>query len=556
MRHAAPIALCGTLIATLAACSDPSESDSPAIDPGAPRVHITSPERGTFAGDVATVEVQGTASDDELVTAVEVNGVAAVVEADGSFHATVPVTPGTNLLQAVARDAQGNAGAETRAVVAGPLSTMDRMVPSGITATLSAQTFDALGRGAAGFLATGNLQALIAPANPVVDVGSTDGQPDCDYSQASITGVTVGAADVQLVPHVGGLSLDVTLDSVQINSLLRWAVACADGGRDATATASKLRIRGMLKVGAAAGGVAIHLEGTSVTLTDFNVDLTGVPQAIVDQLALDTQLGAAIAGAVERYVVPMLGNAFGGLNAARSIDVLGKPVDLTVAPARIDLSAAGAIIELDTALRARGDAASPGWIYVANPALAMDQSHGFELAVADDAANQLLASFWAAGGMDVALDLANDSYGPVSKLYDRVELSAKAPPYVDGSGGATRLTLGDWLATFQRHGAIAARVAIHARIELEVVTDADGALRLDIGAPVTYVDVLDEDGAAAGALSRAQLEAIDAFAQARVAALGSGVMGAVPLPSVGGVAVRSVQVLQQSGYVIIDGELQ
>jgi hypothetical protein len=554
MRHAASIALYGTLIATLVACADPSDPDSPAIDPGAPRVHITAPERGTFAGDVATVEVQGTASDDELVTAVTVNGVAAAVEADGSFRATVPVTPGTNLLYAVALDARGNAGAETRAVVAGALSAMDRMVPSGITATLSAQTFDALGRGAAGFFATGNLQALIAPVNPVIDVGSTNGQPDCDYSQASITGVTVGAADVQLVPHVGGLLLEVTLDSVQIAASLRWAVACADGNRDATATASRLRIRGILKVGPAAGGVAILLQGTSVTLTDFAIDLAGVPQTIVDQLALDTELGAAVAGAVERFVIPMLSNAFGGLNAARSIDVLGKTVDLTVAPARIDLSAAGAIIELDTALRARGDAASPGWVYVANPALAMDQSHGFQFAVADDAANQLLASFWAAGGMDVALDLANDSYGPVSKLYDRVELAAKAPPFVDASGGALRLTIGDLVATFEKQGAIAARVAIHARIELELGTDADGALRLDIGAPVTSVDVLDEDGA--GALSRAQLEAISAFALARIAVFGSGVIGAVPLPSVGGVAVGSVQFQQQAGYAIIDGELQ
>ena len=556
MRHAASIALYGTLIATLAACDDPSDRDSPALDPGAPRVHITSPERGTFAGDVATVEVHGTASDDELVTSVTINGVAAVVEADGSFRATVPVTPGTNLLYAVALDAQGNAGAETRAVVAGLLSTMNRMVPSGITATLSAQTFDALGRGAAGFFATGNLQALIAPANPVVDMDSTDGQPDCDYSQAFITGVAVGAADVQLVPHVGGLSLDVTRDGIQIDSFLRWAMACAGGSRDATATASKLRIRGILKVAAAAGGVAIRLEGTSATLTDFSIDLAGVPQAIIDQLALGTQLGAAIAGAVERFVIPMLGNAFGGLNEARSIDVLGKMVDLTVAPARIDLSAAGAIIELDTALRARGDEASPGWVYVANPELAMDQSHGFQFAVADDAANQLLASFWAAGGMDVALDLANDSYGPVSKLYDRVELSAKAPPHLDPSDGTLRLTIGDLLATFQKQGAIAAQVAIHARVELRVVTDADGALRLDIGAPVTYVDVLDEDVEGAGELSRAQLEAIGAFALARIAAFGSGIIGAVPLPSVGGAAVRSVQVLQQAGYVIIDGEFQ
>ena len=40
---------------------------------------------------------------------------------------------------------------------------------------------------------------------------------------------------------------------------------------------------------------------------------------------------------------------------------------------------------------------------VRNALPAMNQAHGFQLAVADDAANQLLASLWAANGTAVAL---------------------------------------------------------------------------------------------------------------------------------------------------------
>ncbi len=556
MRHVASLALLGTLIGSLAACDAPYDPDAPALDPHAPRIRILSPERGTFAGDVATVEVHGTALDDNMVASVTVNGVEAVVEADGSFRATVPVTPGTNLLHAVAKDAQGNAGKETRAVVAGKLSAMDRMVPSGITATLSAQTFDALGRGAAGFLATGDLKALIAPANPVVDKGTTNGEPDCLYGQAFINGVDVGAPHVQHLPQTGRLGLDVTLDNVAIHSFLRWAVACLDGSRDATATASKLRIRGMLKVGVAAGGFAIRLEGTNVQLTNFNVDLGGVPQQIIDLLDLDTRLGPVIAWAVERFVIPMLNSALSGLNETRSIDMLGKTVDVTVAPARIDFSVAGAIVALDTELRAQGDEVSPGWVYVANQVPAMDASHGFQLAVADDAANQLLGSFWAARGMEVALDLANGPYGQVGTLYNRVELSAKVPPHVDASGDALQLTIGDFMATFKDEGAVATQVAINARVDIKVVTDATGALKLDVGTPTTYVDILDENVDGANSLSKAQFEAITTFALSRVASFGSGAIGAIPLPSVGGVSVQNVQVLQQTGYVIVDGEIQ
>lgn len=118
----------------------------------------------------------------------------------------------------------------------------------------------------------------------------------------------------------------------------------------------------------------------------------------------------------------------------------------------IDFSVAGAIIALDTELRARGDEASPGWVYVANQLPAMDTRSGFQLAVADDAANQLLGSFWAARGMDLAIDLANGPYGQLGTLFNRVELSAKVPPHVDASGDALVLTIGDFLGTFQQTG--------------------------------------------------------------------------------------------------------
>ncbi|HWU91580.1 MAG TPA: hypothetical protein VN253_30140 [Kofleriaceae bacterium] len=546
----------GALLGSLTACDQPYDPDRPAIDPNAPRVHITSPERGTFAGDVATLVVRGTAIDDTMVTSVTVNGVPAVVHEDGSFEATVPVEPGTNLLHAVAKDPQGNTGKETRAVVAGTLSPIARKVPSGITAALSAQTFDALGRGAAGFLAAADLGALIAPANPVIDMGTTNGQPDCLYGQTFVTGVDLGGAAIQLAPQAAGVDLDVTLDDVRIDAHLQWAVACLDGSRNVTATASKVRIRGLLALGIENGRFAVKLQNTQVTLTNFNVDLGGVPQTIIDLLDLDTRLGPVLAWAAEKLLVPMLNNALSGLNETKSIDLLGKTIDLAVAPARIKASVVGAVVELDTELRAQGDGASPGFVYVKNVVPAMDESQGFQLAVADDAANQLLGSFWAAKGMEIALDLANGPYGEVGRLYDRVELSAKVPPHLDANGDRLRLTIGDFLATFRDGGAVATQIAINAQVDLRVVHDPDGKLRLDVGAPTVYVDILDENVDGANVLSSAQFEAISTFALARVVAFGSSAIGAVPLPSVGGVSMQNVTVLQQTGYVIVDGEIQ
>jgi hypothetical protein len=541
---------------SLTACDQPYNPDDLARDPNAPRVHITSPARGTFAGDVTSIEVRGTAIDDTGVLSVTVNGVAATLSDDGSFVATVPVQPGTNLLHAVAKDAQDNAGKETRAVVAGALTPLARKVPSGITAALSAQTFDALGRGAAGYLATADLGALIAPANPVVDAGTDNGEPDCLYGQAFVTGVDLTAADIKLAPQAAGIDLDITLDNVRVDTHLQWAVACLDGSRNATATASKVRIRGLLTLGINAGKFAIALQGTDVTLTNFQMDLGGVPGTIIDMLDLDTRLGPVLAWAAEKFLVPVLNDALSGLNETKSMDVLGKTIDIAVAPAKIKSSVVGVVVELDTELRAQGDESSPGFVYVTNQVPAMDTSDGFQLAVADDAANQLLGSFWAAKGMELGLDLDNGSYGQIGTLFDRVELSAKVPPHLDATGDALRLTIGDLMATFKNEGAVATQIAINAQLDLKVVTAPDGGLRLDVGTPTTYIDILDENIEGANQLSNAQFEAITTFALARIVAFGSGAVGAVPLPSVGGVSLKDVQVLQQTGYLVVDGQIE
>jgi hypothetical protein len=549
------LTIVASALCSLIACDAPYD-DGPAIDPEAPRVHITAPERGTFAGDVGSVEVRGTTSDDTGVTSVEVNGVTATVQADGSFVATVPVSAGTNLLHAVAKDAQGNVGKETRAVVAGPTQTMDRSLPKSITATMSAQTFEALGRGASNVVAAADLTALIKPMNPVVDSGTTNSEPDCLYGQAFVTAADIGAADLKLIPQSGGLMLDATIDDARVDMFLRWAVSCFDGSRNASATASRIRIQGTLVPGFDFfGNIVFQLSNTNVTIQGFNVDVGGVPQTIIDMLDLDQRMGPVLALATEKLAVPMLNDSLASLNQVKTIDLLGKPVDVTVFPTRVEFDITGALIELDTEMRAQGD--SGEFVYVPNTVPAMDMSRGFQLAIADDAANQMLTSFWSVKGMEMGFDLTTGPYGEVGKLYDRVELSAKVPPYIDASGDGLKLTVGDMIATFKNGESVATQVAVNAQLALAVTADpATGALRLDVGQPTVYVDILDENIDGANALSNAQFEAITSFALSRVVSLGSGAVGAIPLPAAGGVAMKNVSVLEQTGYLVVDGEIQ
>ena len=545
----------GAFLAALSACADqPYDPNAPAVDPNAPVIHIKTPTRGTFTGPITQLAVAGTASDDSGVASVQVNGVDAVLSADGAWIATIPVVPGTQLIHAVARDKQGNVGKESRAVVVGRLQPIASSVPRAIAASMSAQTFDAVGRGITGFLQHGDVASLVAPHNPVIDVG---GGPDCNYVQASIARIAFGSATrVTLMPESGGLALDVELDQVSLAMHLAYSALCLPGSRDIAVAARHVRVTGVLEVGVSGGGFDIALTGQSIQLTGFDVDLGGLPGDVVNWLHLDTALGPVLGAVTEHFVVPLLNSALDGLNDTRTVDVLGTSVDIRLAPAQIAFDASGALIELDSQLRAQGDAASPGYVYIANQQPAMSTDHGFALAVADDAANQLLASFWAARGLDRTFDLTTGSYGDIGKLYDRVQLSAAVPPFLDASGGSLRLAIGDVLATFRSGDTVATQIAVSAEVAIKVVTDPSGKPRLDVGTPTTYVDVLDDNVAGANVLSNAQFEVIASFALSRVIAVGSGAVGAVPLPSFGGVAVHDLAIAEQTGYLVIDGAVE
>jgi hypothetical protein len=543
------------LAVALSGCADhPYDPGAPAIDPTAPRVHILAPALGTFAGDVQTLTVTGTATDDTGVASVQVNGVAASLAGDGSWSATVPVSPGTQLVHAVARDTQGNVGKESRAVVVGPLRPITAPVPQAIAVAMSAQTFAAVGRGITGFLQAGDLAAAVAPLNPVIDVG---GGPDCNYVQAAITKLSVGSASsVTLLPEPGGLALDVELDRVTLGMHLAYSVLCLDGASDLTITASHIKVAGMLGVGVKSGAFDIALTGQTVQLTGVDIDLTGLPGDVVSWLDLDHALSSVAGWAARQLVVPALNSALGSLNDTRTVNVLGTAVDIHLAPSHIAFDASGAVIELDTALRAQGDAGAPGFVFQPSDVPAMSTDRGFALAVADDAANQLLTSLWAARALDRSFDLTTGSYGDVGKLYDRVELSAGVPPFVAASGGALRLTIGDLIASFKNGDALATQVAVSAEVDVKVVADASGLPRLDVGTPTTYVDILDEHVTGANVLSNAQFEVITSFALSRVIAIGSGAVGAIPLPSLGGVAVTDLGITEQTGYLVVNGNVQ
>src|SRR5690606_27527674 len=138
----------------------------------------------------------------------------------------------------------------------------------------------------------------------------------------------------------------------------------------------------------------------------------------------------------------------------------------------------------------------------------------------------------------------------IGQLYDSVQLEVKVPPYIEATDGKLTLTIGDMMGSFKLGESVVTQVAINAQVELKAVKGSDGKLRFDVGTPTVYVDVLDEAIEGSNQLSTAQFETIASFALSRIVAVGSGTVGAIPLPSVGGVAITTLDIEQQHGYLI------
>jgi len=163
---------------------------------------------------------------------------------------------------------------------------------------------------------------------------------------------------------------------------------------------------------------------------------------------------------------------------------------------------------------------------------------------------------WSAGGLSDTIQLDNGSYGDIGTLFDSVTIAADAPPYIDASGSGLVMTIGDLMGTFKNGDTTTTEIAINAQVDVQVQTNADGSISLNVGDPTTYVDVLDQGVSGANELSNSQFEALTSFALARVIAIGSGELGAIPMPAIGGVSVQNVSIAPQTGYLVVDGTVQ
>jgi len=531
------------IIATAAACGGP---------PPPPVLTITSPTRGLLQSEAGPLTVTGTAipgTSGDRIANVTVNHVAATLRPDGSFTAVLDAPNGAMLLDTVATSDNGASTNDTRAVQTGQLRPVGTSIDRAITTALSADAFARLSAAAGPLLKTLDLTALLAPLQPMVNAGD-----ELANLQLSVTGVKFTDCKIALAPVAGGLSFSAEFDGLHVAANVVYAGALVpDGSTMVTITADQVTITGTLGVApAGTSGFTTTLVAPAVQTVGLQLTATGLAGEILDLLdsVLGSTLQAVVSRSAELALSPLVNQALGALAGPQQIDVLGKKLDLQASPSAVTFTSAGALVTMNLKALLGGSESSPGYIFTDNGVPALNANHGFQVGLADDLVNELLAEIHALGVLDLGVqqDLG---------LFDGARFRLTMPPMISAntSDGAMRLVLGDMIATFTQHGKTVVKAAINAQVELKIEPTANARqVALQFGAIDVRIDLLDDAAGTTGVSG-------DDLAGATSTGIGfqldslNQLLVTLPVLSVAGIEVDHLSLGADSGYVMMAGQL-
>lgn len=540
-----PTRLLLPLAFVLPACA--SSDDTP------PTIEVTTPERGTLA-EGATVTVTGTVADDAPGRLrVVVNGVEASLAPGGAFTATIDLAPGVEIIETIAIDGGGNQARDVRAVLSGTLAPADGAVADAIGVRVGPSGFQAIGRVAGDTVDQMDLTAAVQPMNPVFE------DPGCLGARVDVTSVEVGDTDIALAPEPGALGIGVTITDLVVRLHADYEVACVGGSSNLVVRASAIRMTGGLGLDVVDGDIQAAVHDLSLVIEGFDLDAGGIPGAVLDLIdnVIDDRVAQALENVIRDQVPGMVEGALADLTGrAWSVPVLGRDVSVTVRPTDIDLEADGTFISVDTAIRVAG---GEGGAYLSTPSPAsstlMQGADGFGLAVADDAINQLFAGLWASGALDQQLPLEEGN--PLGLLLDEkttlVTATMSLPPTVSmAADGGLRFALGDAVITCRdAAGEELSSIALSVRAAIRVESTSDGGVRMKLGEPEVWAQVLWQSETLENPMDGGQVEDLVRAVWELAASAADGALEELPLPALGGVTLDAPSLQTESGFVVV-----
>jgi hypothetical protein len=523
------------LASTLTLLATTGCNESPGALPEPPVLRVTSPQRSLIRDGAGALEVTGTVEpsiDGSPVKKVMVNGVAASVSADGSFNATLNLTPGATLITTTAESSNGGKASDTRSVEAGQLRAPGSNIENAVTTAISKEAFAKIA-GAAGTM----IKAM-----------------DCLFARGYVDDFKMSNATITLVPVVGGLSMAVKLDGVDVPGRARYAVACLNGSSTLRVQASSVLVKGTLMITPdGMMGFKTDLKNETVQITGLNISASGIPGAVLDMLPLESLIEKAAPIAAKLFMGPMMNKALGGLGGPKELNVLGKTIAMQVVPSDIMFDAEGGLITLDMKMLIKGTESSKGFIFTDNGIPTMDPGQGLMIGLADDLANSMVSQLVATGMLNLSLPAHGGTF-------DKTEIAMTSPPMIsaDPADGKMKLILPDMKATFTLAGTPVGRAYINAVVDLKITPALNGyGVAIELGKPTIHANADESEIPNQTLMTNEDLgTAVELVLDSQIHSI-SALLGSIPLPAMpAGIVMTNMSVTSDDGYVMVKGTLQ
>jgi len=513
-----------------------------------PVLRVTSPTRSMIQDHAGPVRVTGTATPSEggdPITKVLVNNVEATVAADGSFSAMVEVRDGATLIETRVTDAAGSTASDTRAVQSGEMRAVGTDVPGAIAVAMSADAFTKISAAAGPLLAGLDIATMLAPLQPMVSAGSDD-----NGIRLSVNDVNFSNATIALSPVDGGLTFRAELTDLDVPGAASWALLGSDHTTTLGLRASKVIVAGTLTVTSdGMAGFTTKLDNPDVTISDLEVSASGIPDVLLGLLNFNNVIGSIAGKAAELAMNPLMNQALGALSAPLSLDMFGKTLTMQVDPSEITFATGGATLMMSLKVLLGGSEASPGFVFTDNGVPTLDAARGFQIGIADDLANEMLAELAQIGTLDLTMPAEGGTF-------EEAQIHMTLPPMIsaDARDGEMRLVLGDMYATFLHNGAPVGKAAVNAKVDLKIAPVSNGfGVALQLGIPELNIDPVGDVANITGLDDAALSKAVAACLGSQIAAI-TKLLVAIPLPQIAGLQVKNLSIGSDEGYVMVSGQ--
>lgn len=376
------------------------------LDALPPLLDLETPARGQVLPDGGPLEVRFTASDEEGLAAVRVQGEA--LAPLGPYTALIHPKPGLRHVVVEAEDTLGNLAREHRSILVGPFLPCDTLATTpALSVGAGADILDLAATEVADRLSTLDTDALLDEYNPVYAGGSW---------RVDLTDITLTDLTLDLIPGHDRLDMAVGVGEIIANG----TVTAGETELDVVLSLTEVAIGGALGVTVPEVGTldvaAEDLELTTATLEITALDESGeeiIAPTKVSGAILDF-VGDFLVDLVEAQSADLLAGVSGYGEGSLPFELFGEPVLVEYQVLDAVIQPAGLRLDLAGAFTLEGEPVHPwehGCPGHAAPLPDVPPTGGIHIWVSYPFLDRILLGLWARGFMDFAIDQAFvDSY--------------------------------------------------------------------------------------------------------------------------------------------------